>query len=523
MFSIGMQTCICTVSLLVFVAESSALEQIEAQPRPFRALFTEAVVQDIERTSTDDTVMRDRPVVVDVKWLQDLGRKRVGVIGFNFFDDASFCGIVERVETGAAGTLILFGQLSGEHHGSFTVAVAKEVVIGEIRLPDIKEHYQIGYLAKGIHVVREIDDSRFPPCAVEHEHGLPGIAQNAAHDGLRGDLRDGPALIDVMVLYTPRMRLAAGGTEAVDAIIDLIIAESNAAYANSLIDVELRLAQAAEIDYDESGAYIDHLFRLTDPGDGVMDEIHALRDLHRADMVSLLVRDATSCGIAFMMTDLYSGFDNWTFSVVTYTCALAQYTFTHELGHNMGCAHNRANASTQGLRDYSYGYWEPESLFRTVMAYNCPGGCPRVDHFSNPDINYMGRPTGVPPGGPDSAYNAQSINISAPAIACYRISEDCNDNGIPDDQDIAASTSTDCNLNGYPDECEYDCNYTGVPDDCDIGEETSEDCDGNWIPDECDIALGGAGDCNFNSVPDHCDVFFGHSPDVDGDFIPDER
>ena len=34
------------------------------------------------------------------------------------------------------------------------------------------------------------------------------------------------------------------------------------------------------------------------------------------------------------------------------------------------------------------------SPFRTVMAYNCPGGCPRVLHWSNPDMEYGGQPLG---------------------------------------------------------------------------------------------------------------------------------
>lgn len=44
---------------------------------------------------------------------------------------------------------------------------------------------------------------------------------------------------------------------------------------------------------------------------------------------------------------------------------------------------------------------------------------------------------------------------------------DCNDNEIPDDEDIANMTSDDCNTNGIPDECEFDCNGNGIPDDCD--------------------------------------------------------
>jgi glucose/arabinose dehydrogenase len=48
---------------------------------------------------------------------------------------------------------------------------------------------------------------------------------------------------------------------------------------------------------------------------------------------------------------------------------------------------------------------------------------------------------------------------------------DCNDNGVPDADDVASGTSSDCNRNGIPDECDIaslgDCNRNGIPDDCD--------------------------------------------------------
>jgi len=53
--------------------------------------------------------------------------------------------------------------------------------------------------------------------------------------------------------------------------------------------------------------------------------------------------------------------------------------------------------------------------------------------------------------------------------------EDCNGNGIPDDQDIADGTSQDCNGNG-------------IPDICDIEAGTSQDSNENGVPDECDMA-----------------------------------
>ena len=114
---------------------------------------------------------------------------------------------------------------------------------------------------------------------------------------------------------------------------------------------------------------------------------------------------------------------------------------------------------------------------------------------------------------------------------------DCNDNGVPDDCDIANGTSTDCNDNGAPDECEpfddcndngvfdacdiadgisIDCNGNGIPDACDLADRTSEDCNRNGIPDECDL------DCNANGVPDDCDIANGANFDCDGNGVPDD-
>jgi hypothetical protein len=96
--------------------------------------------------------------------------------------------------------------------------------------------------------------------------------------------------------------------------------------------------------------------------------------------------------------------------------------------------------------------------------------------------------------------------------------EDCNGNRLADSCDIADGTSNDCNTNDIPDECETDCNHNGVPDDCDIAEGTSGDCNANGLPDdcedcndngladECDIRDGGYADCNYNLRPDECDL-----------------
>ena len=101
-----------------------------------------------------------------------------------------------------------------------------------------------------------------------------------------------------------------------------------------------------------------------------------------------------------------------------------------------------------------------------------------------------------------------------------RLTADCNDNGVPDEQDIAAGTSPDCNGNGVPDECEpeADCNDNGRPDECDIALLFSSDCNGNALPDECEPD----GDCNDTGDLDECDIAGGTSDDCDSDGVPDE-
>jgi len=93
---------------------------------------------------------------------------------------------------------------------------------------------------------------------------------------------------------------------------------------------------------------------------------------------------------------------------------------------------------------------------------------------------------------------------------------DCNVNGVLDEQDIANGTSDDCNGNGTPDECEPDCNGNEQADDCDLALGCSNDCNGNDVPDDCEA------DCNKNGAADACDIAGGGSADCDDDGIPDE-
>ncbi|MFQ5410701.1 MAG: hypothetical protein ACE5EC_00320 [Phycisphaerae bacterium] len=87
--------------------------------------------------------------------------------------------------------------------------------------------------------------------------------------------------------------------------------------------------------------------------------------------------------------------------------------------------------------------------------------------------------------------------VSAPTVG------DCNQNGRPDDIEIATDPSLDCNADGFLDRCQlrgHDCNGNGLFDACEI---LANDCNANGVPDECELA---GNDCNNNGAPDDCEL-----------------
>ncbi len=123
--------------------------------------------------------------------------------------------------------------------------------------------------------------------------------------------------------------------------------------------------------------------------------------------------------------------------------------------------------------------------------------------------------------GPDSTLfisnNSEEFGPIITTSATITIINDCNVNGVPDDEDISSGTSPDCNTNNIPDDCEADCNNNNIADDCDVASSASDDCNHNLVPDECELE-----DCNQNGTQDICDIVQGISEDCNANDIPDE-
>lgn len=278
--------------------------------------------------------------------------------------------------------------------------------------------YRLGTTGSGDIEVLEIDAGALP---AEAEPVSFAVAEAIAGAGeIRSVQRDAVDAIRILVAYTPA---AAAATADIEAEAQLAVDAANTAYQNSGMATRLELVATSATDYVESGDITLDLSRLRGTGDGHMDELHSLRNAWLADFVSLLSADGGGfCGIGALMTTVSQAFAPSALNVVWLPCAAANWTMAHELGHNMGCQHEREHAASTPATDWAYGYQQPAGIFRTVMATTeeCPGACPRVAHFSNPEVDYLGEPTGIDSLEADAADCSLAIDGSSPVTTNFR-------------------------------------------------------------------------------------------------------
>ena len=391
----------------------------------------------------------------------------------NLFDDTVVTGIIEHIAPAFSGGYAVVGRIVGDRFGTMALVINGETVSGTVRLSD--GIYQIQSWDGEQYVIREVEETvecsspltpedgiEFSPLYEESHPSerrtaeflpslqeLPSEESSEQEEPLSTTARPEPhSVINVAVFYTPKVRAEWGGTKQIKTRIDLMIAESNQAYKNSGVQLNLKLAAAQEVGYTEAASADTDLPRLRRPGDGYMDEVHTIRDRVHADISVLLRTSRHKAGAAY---PLIAHQEKWLEQNAAFAFAVSSVdtiTFIHEIGHLMGLGHDRYKSGCEdstcdvAAYPYAYGYVNLRALvpgasastrWGTIMSYTslcftAGFGCPEIPRFSNPRQVYPdpgGDPLGVAStstatgrAGPADA--ARALNNTRTLVANFR-------------------------------------------------------------------------------------------------------
>ncbi len=346
---------------------------------------------------------------------------------------------LKNLERRGQGNVAWRGSVEGREDSSVTLTLKNGFLAGTIRAG--KDLYEIRPAEGKNHVVEKMDPTLFP--AEIEPKGVTFSSDTLALENLLAPAiataNDGVIQIDLLSVYTPQAKAAAGGDAQIDALIQAAVDNANTAFINSQINAHYNLVATSEVAYNDSGTTSTDLSWLQSNS-----AVATLRNQYGADMVSMIVQNGGSaCGTGYLMGAPSSSFAPYAFQVTDMDCAVGNLTFAHEHGHNIGMSHDPANAGGAYFA-WSYGHFV-NSVFRTVMSYPGTCGCTRVPYFSNPNVIYAGYPTGIP----DQRDNAKTANLTISTVSAFRGSSSSTSTtpSVPSNLTSLALSSTQIKLN----------------------------------------------------------------------------
>lgn len=301
------------------------------------------------------------------------------------------------------------GRLGADPTGEFLFVVDGDRIAGTFGLTSTERYLLLPTERPGVQRLTSHSEADMPRGA-----GVRPRGQRA--DGVAVDVALlGPTIIDVLVVYTPRVETQFGGLTGVRAAADLAIQQANQAYADSGVIQRLRLAHVGVVNYNESGILQTDLDRLTRPADGFMDEAITQRIDYRADLVHLFVSYGDQSELGWLNN--FSTFNTtWSFSVSN-TFYLANDAFTRAIGSNQGLDHDWVMMSQGAFPQYSFGFSFTGSSGQRWKTLMSNGTGTRIRRHSNPALLFDGVPSGQPLTAANPADAAQSLNNTGPTIA----------------------------------------------------------------------------------------------------------
>lgn len=388
--------------------------------------YSEAAPYLSETQGHDAKVKRSRLVKIDFDKLfkaRNNGKRSAHkFIPLNLFDDVNFNARVDKVNGNRSGSATWIATGTGKSKANAHFTLKDNIMIGSFTKGS--KTFAIRYVGGDIHEIQETVHGMYPGCEEpEAANSLDSLQH--LHENLDSAQADSGATIDVLVVYTATARSGAGGTTAMNTLIDQAVSESNTGYGNSSVNPRLNLVHKAEVTYSESSFnWSTCLNRLVGTSDGYMDSVHTLRNTYNADVVVLIVNNQSYCGLANAIMASASG----AFCLVSRVCATGYYSFAHEIGHLQGARHDRYVDNTDySPYTYNHGYTYSTAYWRTIMAYNnaCSAvgrNCTRLNYWSNPNVLYGGVAMGNSGGAGSGADNHLCLNNTAYTVANFRLS-----------------------------------------------------------------------------------------------------
>jgi len=395
----------------------------------FRSIILNPVLQSSDNVNVQDTILLD------------------------LFSDRKYKAVIEKISKDLNGTLMIRSKLVGFKYSYCLISTYEGKSLMILEIPENDEYYKLKFdHRRNNHYLLEIDRSKekylegapsvIPPVddkdsdvlkkndqeRISNETIQGLIERNLSISGTNVTLNDENSqdTITLLIVYTPAAAVWASSNESgIANTISSLMAKADLALNNSNTLLTIELVHSAQVSYTELNN-VDDLYNLRGTSDGLMDNVHNLRDYYAADLVVLLEDISYTGGQGYLLSST-AGQPAYGFSLTRVQQASWTYTTIHEIGHNLGCHHHKLQ-NTQpgpGIFSYSAGWrWtDPDGgYYCSIMTYeggsNFDDGIThtRVPHFSDPAILYLGELTGNVADG----NNARTIRETKSVVSSYR-------------------------------------------------------------------------------------------------------
>jgi len=385
--------------------------------------------------------------------LQSTGKVTLNdTILLDLFRNKKYKAIAEKISQDVNGTVVIRAKIIGYQYSYCIISTNDGKSLITLDIPEKGEFYKVKFDQQAQkHFLLEMDKSK-----MDHFEGAPSIIpplDNSNPDHQKNDkertsdetkpdisgknqeisgntdvLNDENTqdVIKLLIVYTPAASAWATAFEtSIANTISQLMSKAELTLNSSNTLLTLQLVHSAEVNYSELNN-VEDLYNLQGARDGFMDNVHNLRDYYAADLVVLLENISYTGGQGYLLSST-AGQPAYGFSLTRVQQASSTYTTIHEIGHNLGCNHHKMQ-NTQpgpGIFSYSAGWrWtDPDGgNYCSIMTYegsayfNDGIDHIRVQHFSNPDVQYLGEVTGNATDG----NNARSIRETKSVLASYR-------------------------------------------------------------------------------------------------------